>query len=52
MEICPDCRMPIELEPHEELDSLDGLWCECPILKVEPYLYDPDEEEDLNEPAH
>ncbi len=49
MQLCPDCLMPLELEVDEALDNLDGVWCDCPVLKADPYIHDPEEEEP-NEP--
>jgi len=45
MKICPDCQRQKWTVAAGDPDS--GLFCECPVLKVEPYRYD--EEDDPEE---
>jgi hypothetical protein len=42
---CPDCCLPKAETPEEAASSPDTPWCECPILKVDPYLYDEEEDQ-------
>ena len=41
--VCPDCKLP--LITQVDVDDLASLWCECPILKIKPYIYDEDGED-------
>jgi len=43
VEECPDCHRPKWTPEAEIAGNPHGLWCECPILKVEPYTYGEDE---------
>jgi len=45
MKICSDCQLEKWTEAAGDPD--DPGFCECPILKIEPYLYD--EEDDPEE---
>jgi hypothetical protein len=43
MGTCSDCYLPTGT-PEEIASSPDMPWCECPILKTEPYVDDEDED--------